>query len=67
MSSAFVIPAHEAARRIGISLRQLQRFRRTGEGPAFMRLSSRRIAYRPTDIDTWLASRVVVVPATPAD
>jgi hypothetical protein len=37
--------------------RTAQRWRTTGEGPAFVRLGQRRVLYRLTDIEKWLASR----------
>ena len=37
--------------------RTAQRWRSTGEGPAFVRLGQRRVLYRLTDIEKWLASR----------
>jgi predicted DNA-binding transcriptional regulator AlpA len=40
---------------LGISLPSLQRMRSRGTGPRFVRLSERRIAYRRSDVDAWLA------------
>jgi hypothetical protein len=37
--------------------RTAQRWRATGQGPAYVRLGRRRIAYRVADIEAWLADR----------
>ncbi|MBZ9706963.1 hypothetical protein LB543_09550 [Mesorhizobium sp. ESP7-2] len=42
---------------LGISLPSLQRLRSNGNGPRFVRLSERRIAYRRTDVEHWLDAR----------
>ena len=42
---------------LGVSLPTLQRMRSKGGGPKFIRLGFRRLAYRPSDVETWLASR----------
>ena len=46
----------EAANWLGLSPRTLDRYRVTGEGPAFFRLG-RLVRYRREDIETWLAGR----------
>jgi predicted DNA-binding transcriptional regulator AlpA len=42
---------------LGISEPTLFRHRRDGTGPAFIRLSARRVAYRRTAVEEWLAQR----------
>jgi predicted DNA-binding transcriptional regulator AlpA len=42
---------------LGISEPTLFRHRRDGTGPAFIRLSTRRIAYRTSAINEWLKQR----------
>jgi predicted DNA-binding transcriptional regulator AlpA len=37
--------------------RTAQRWRSTGEGPPYVRLGPRRIAYRPEDVARWLEAR----------
>jgi hypothetical protein len=37
--------------------RTAQRWRASGGGPAFIRLGKRRIVYRVTDVERWLAER----------
>lgn len=47
----------EFAERFRISRRTLQRWRETGEGPAFVRLSERRLAYPLAQAMQWAAAR----------
>ena len=47
----------DAALRVGLSHRTLERYRVTGEGPRFLKLG-RRVLYRPANLDEWLDSRV---------
>jgi predicted DNA-binding transcriptional regulator AlpA len=48
----------DAARLLGVSERTLQRWRRDGGGPAFIRLGARRIAYSDAEIERcWAAAR----------
>jgi predicted DNA-binding transcriptional regulator AlpA len=47
----------ELANWLGVSLPTLQRLRASGGGPRFVRLSQRRLAYRPSDVETWLGDR----------
>ncbi len=58
MPANIVIPEPEAARRLGVSIRTLQRWREDGDGPAFVMLGVRRIGYRPADLDAWVEARV---------
>lgn len=43
--------------RYNIRPRSAQRWRHTGQGPAFVRIGPRRIAYRLSDCEAWAASR----------
>jgi predicted site-specific integrase-resolvase len=45
----------ELARRLGMSIRTLQRWRWTGRGPAFLKLGGR-VVYPLTDIESWEAT-----------
>ena len=45
------------AERLSLSRRSLQRFRTTGDGPRFVRLGQRRVAYRVADVEAWAAAR----------
>jgi predicted DNA-binding transcriptional regulator AlpA len=47
----------EFSARFGIPPRTLQRWRLTGDGPPYVRLGPRRIAYREADAEAWAASR----------
>ena len=47
-----------AAHRMGVSPRTLQKWRITGEGPPFVRLSSRCIRYRLQDMADWTQGRL---------
>ncbi len=53
-----VIPEPEAAKRLGVSPRTLQRWRENGDGPPFVVLGARRIGYRPADLDAWVEARL---------
>ena len=48
-----------AAAYLGVSPRFLERRATAGDGPQFVRLSSRLIAYRQSALDHWLAQRAV--------
>jgi predicted DNA-binding transcriptional regulator AlpA len=57
-------PAHdhylterEFSERYHVSGRTAQRWRATGDGPAFVRLGLRRVAYRLSDCEAWAAAR----------
>ncbi len=51
-------PAH-AADYLGVSKSFLDQARVTGMGPHFVKISPTMVIYRRTDLDEWLASRVV--------
>lgn len=53
---ALLTPA-ETAKRLCISPRTLERWRVTGEGPAFVRIGARKIGYAQSSCDDWTASR----------
>lgn len=48
----------EAARYVRLGKPTLDRFRVTGEGPRFAKLGGA-VRYRRTDLDDWIASRLV--------
>jgi predicted DNA-binding transcriptional regulator AlpA len=48
-----VISQDEAARRLGLSVRSLERHRVAGTGPKFIKLG-RLVRYRPKDISSWI-------------
>ena len=47
----------EAAKRLSVSVRTLQRWRRTGDGPQFTRLGVRRLGYSEAELSAWAAAR----------
>jgi predicted DNA-binding transcriptional regulator AlpA len=51
-----ILSPKQLAERIQRPERTIERWRLTGEGPAFIRLG-RRIAYRVEDVERWLAGR----------
>ena len=55
-----LIDERDAAASLGLQPRTLQEWRRRGDGPAFVRVSSRCIRYRPEDLENWAADRVRV-------
>jgi predicted DNA-binding transcriptional regulator AlpA len=54
-----LITQREVARRLTLSVRSLERWRVSGTGPRYVRLSRGRTAYRIEDVDAWVASKVV--------
>ena len=47
----------EFAERYHLGRRTIQRWRQSGDGPAWCRLGPRRIVYRLSDIESWAAAR----------
>lgn len=53
-----LLSQNEAAAKLRVSRRTLQRYRNRGcDGPAFVRVGPRRICYRARDLDAWLDAR----------
>lgn len=48
----------EAARYVALSESSLTKMRVLGVGPPFIKVGSRAVAYRKSDLDAWLDSRV---------
>lgn len=48
----------EAARYVALSESTLTKMRLTGDGPPFVKVGPRAVAYRKADLDTWLEARV---------
>ena len=57
-SRAVLLTPPQAADLLGVSARCLERWRRTGDGPPFVRLSTKSIRYRIEDLDAFVASSV---------
>ena len=49
-----VLSEAEVSEMLGLSQPTLSRHRRNGTGPAFVRLSTRRIGYRRNAVEAWL-------------
>lgn len=47
------VATHQAARKLGVSPRTLEKWRITGDGPPFIKVG-RRVVYRQCDLDEWL-------------
>lgn len=52
-----VVGERTAAEFLSLSQVQLERMRKTGEGPRHVQLSERRLGYRVFDLLTWLDAR----------
>ena len=48
----------EAGRYLGFSGRTLQKWRWTGRGPSFVRISPRCVRYRRRDLDAWVEEQL---------
>jgi predicted DNA-binding transcriptional regulator AlpA len=42
---------------LSVSVRTIQRWRGTGQGPPFVRAGARRVIYNPTFVEAWVAAR----------
>jgi hypothetical protein len=58
MKDRVLVSEVEAAEMIGLTPRFLQVRRSTGDGPPFVRISSRCIRYRPEDLEAWAEERL---------
>jgi hypothetical protein len=47
----------EAAERLRLSERTLERFRLTGDGPPYVK-AGRRVVYRAEDLERWISARL---------
>ena len=52
-----LLSENEAALRLGVSPRTMQRFRTEGGGPAYVRIGLRRVAYSPAALSAFEAGR----------
>lgn len=48
----------EAAKYVALAESTLTKMRLTGEGPPFVKVGPRAVAYRRADLDAWLEARV---------
>ena len=51
------LSTREAACYLGLSVRTLNRYRVSGDGPVFHRFGGRAVRYRRDDLDDWAAAR----------
>jgi predicted DNA-binding transcriptional regulator AlpA len=52
-----LLTTEQAATKLGLSERTLEAWRSRGEGPPFLRVGPRRVAYSLNDLDSWLRLR----------
>ncbi len=52
-----LLTTEQAATKLGLSERTLEAWRFRGEGPPFLRVGPRRVAYSRNDLDSWLHLR----------
>jgi predicted DNA-binding transcriptional regulator AlpA len=51
-----LLSERQVAHRLGISVRTVQAWRVSGDGPEFIRLGRRTIRYREIDLAAWIAT-----------
>jgi predicted DNA-binding transcriptional regulator AlpA len=56
---ATLLTQREAASVLRLSERTIERMRRVGNGPRFVRLANHSVRYRQQDLDAYIAARVV--------
>lgn len=57
LAGEMLLDPRAAALRLAVAPQTLAKWRCTGGGPRFIRLSARMIRYRARDVDAWLAAR----------
>jgi hypothetical protein len=57
MSDRVFLPTPEAADRLNLAASTLEKYRCTGNGPDFLRLSPKRIVYDVAALDGWARAR----------
>ena len=57
MSDATFLHTPLAAKHIGLAASTLEKMRCRGDGPAYLRLSPRRVVYEVATLDAWAKSR----------
>jgi predicted DNA-binding transcriptional regulator AlpA len=56
-SSSQMLTEKAVAARLGVTARTLQRWRTTGDGPAWIRIGPRMIRYSEAGVSAWAAAR----------
>ncbi len=54
-----LLTIEEAARYLKCTVRALQYFRSKGTGPSYLKLSTKQIRYKKSDLDSWLLGLAV--------
>jgi hypothetical protein len=57
-AGAGLLTPAEAAERLGVGVRVLERWRSTGDGPAYAKLTSRTLRYRAEDLEAFVSRSV---------
>jgi predicted DNA-binding transcriptional regulator AlpA len=52
-----ILSTEQAALHLCLAVSTLEKMRVRGDGPVFVKLGPRRVAYARADLDAWLASR----------
>ena len=60
MAPEVYLTEEKLAERYHLGRRTLQRWRQSGDGPAWCRLGHRRVVYRLSDCERWAAARTFV-------
>ena len=61
MSKNRLLSVAKTCEYLGVSIHTLRRWRRMGEGPAYVKIASNVISYRESDLDAWVAKRRVQI------
>lgn len=61
MSNSKLMYQDDLMAELGVSRPTLQRYRREGTGPAWVRLPGGAVRYRQSDVDLWLEARRIAV------
>ena len=56
VSSDRILDEKTAAARAGVSPRTLRKYSESGKAPERLKISTRRIGYRESDVNSWIAS-----------
>jgi predicted site-specific integrase-resolvase len=56
-ASDLLLPA-QVADRLGVSTKVLERWRGTGDGPAFVRLTRKTLRYRAADVEAFINGKI---------
>jgi predicted DNA-binding transcriptional regulator AlpA len=57
--SALLLRGKDVEREFGITVKNLETWRASGRGPAFVKLGRKMVVYRREDVETWIAANRV--------